>query len=198
MWMQDECKVYMNSYMASNGSCFMVTWIIFKNHLLKVGLTQNRGLMALRTLTTSKLFYFIMCDDPREQTFIEIAFGWGPGHIWLHTTLEDPWPHYMTLEVCWGSLRTLSSGLSQFHGHFSWLVCEVALIVRFISYPRISWCRAKIVRLKSCFTLSLMEYNMLSTTGQINLLMCPDCAFLQLACKQWHMQIATCIWLQAQ
>ena len=41
MWMQDGCKVYMDSYMTSNGSCFMVTWIIFKNHLLKVGLTQN-------------------------------------------------------------------------------------------------------------------------------------------------------------
>ena len=32
-----ECKidgkVYMDSYMALNGSCFMATWIIFKNHL---------------------------------------------------------------------------------------------------------------------------------------------------------------------
>ena len=41
MWMQDGCKVYMNSYMASNGSCFMVTWTNFKNHFLEVGLTQN-------------------------------------------------------------------------------------------------------------------------------------------------------------
>ena len=32
------CKVYIDSYMASTGSCFMVTWIISKNHLLKVGL----------------------------------------------------------------------------------------------------------------------------------------------------------------
>jgi hypothetical protein len=40
--MQDRCKVYMDSYMASNGSSFMVTWIIFLNHLLEVGLTQNR------------------------------------------------------------------------------------------------------------------------------------------------------------
>ena len=28
--MQDGCKVYMDSYMASNGSCFMVTWTISK------------------------------------------------------------------------------------------------------------------------------------------------------------------------
>ena len=56
MWMQDGCKVYMNSYMVSNASCFMVTWIIFKNHLLKVGLTQNWEIMALWMLTTVDLF----------------------------------------------------------------------------------------------------------------------------------------------
>ena len=33
----------------------------------------------------------------------------------------------MVLEVCWDGLWTLSFGLSQFHGHSSWLVCEVAL-----------------------------------------------------------------------
>ena len=27
--------------------------------------------------------------------FLGITFGWGPSHIWLHTALEDPWPHYM-------------------------------------------------------------------------------------------------------
>ena len=45
---------------------FMVTWTIFKNHLLEVGLTQNQETMALRTLTTVDLFYFIMCEDPHE------------------------------------------------------------------------------------------------------------------------------------
>ena len=45
----------------------MVTWIVFKNHLMEVGLTQNRGeTMALRTLTIVGLFYFIMCEDLRE------------------------------------------------------------------------------------------------------------------------------------
>jgi hypothetical protein len=34
--MQDGCKVYVDSYVASNGSSFMVTWIILKNHLLEV------------------------------------------------------------------------------------------------------------------------------------------------------------------
>ena len=56
MWMQDECKVYMDFYAASNGSCFMVTWIIVKNHLLEVDLTQNRETMTLQTLTTVDLF----------------------------------------------------------------------------------------------------------------------------------------------
>jgi hypothetical protein len=57
----------MNSYMASNGSCFMVPWIILKNHLLEVGLTQIRETMAFRTSTTVGLLYFIMCEDPHEQ-----------------------------------------------------------------------------------------------------------------------------------
>ena len=34
MRMPNGCKVYMDSYMASSGSCFMVTWTIFENHLL--------------------------------------------------------------------------------------------------------------------------------------------------------------------
>jgi hypothetical protein len=33
----------------------------------------------------------------------------------------------MILEVTWDGLWTLSFGLSEFHGHRSWLVCEVAL-----------------------------------------------------------------------
>ena len=38
---KNECKFYMDSYIASNGSRFMVTLTIFKNHLLEVGPTQN-------------------------------------------------------------------------------------------------------------------------------------------------------------
>ena len=66
MWKQDGCKVYVDSYVASNGSCFMVTWTILKNHLLEVGLTQNLKTMTLRKLTTINLFYFIMHEDPHE------------------------------------------------------------------------------------------------------------------------------------
>ena len=56
----------MDSYMASIGSCFMVTWTIFKTHLLDVGLTQNWETMALRMLATVGLFYFIMREDLHE------------------------------------------------------------------------------------------------------------------------------------
>ena len=37
---------------------------ILKNHLLEVGVTQNRETMALRMLATVALFYFIMHEDP--------------------------------------------------------------------------------------------------------------------------------------
>ena len=55
--MQDGCKVYMDFYMASNGSCFMVTLIILKNHLLEVGLTQKQETMTLQHLTIVDLLY---------------------------------------------------------------------------------------------------------------------------------------------
>ena len=66
-----ECKmvvkVCMDSYMASNGSCFIITWTLFKNHLLEVRLTQNRWeITALRTLTTVDTFYCIICEDMHE------------------------------------------------------------------------------------------------------------------------------------
>ena len=78
MWMQDGCKVYMDSYMASNGSCFMVTWIIFKTHLLEVGLTQNQETMALRTLTTVNLVYFIMREARMNRNSLKYHLVEGP------------------------------------------------------------------------------------------------------------------------
>ena len=72
-----ECKMDVksiwNSYMASNGSCFMVTGIIFKNSLSEVGLTQNRETMTLQVLTTvDLLLYSITCEDP---TWMEIHWN---------------------------------------------------------------------------------------------------------------------------
>jgi hypothetical protein len=111
--MQDACTVYVISYMVSNGSCFTFTWTIFKNRLSKVGLTQNRETMALWRITTVDLFYLSCVRTRMNRNSIEIAFSWGPGHIWFHTTLEGRWLHYMVLEVCWGqSLDTLFSALT--------------------------------------------------------------------------------------
>jgi hypothetical protein len=87
MWMQDGCKVYM----ALNGSCFIVTWTIFKNYLWEVGLTTKPG---------------------DHVTLNSNYHVWGPAWIEMHwnsiwlkarshiATLEGPWPHYMILEVC--------------------------------------------------------------------------------------------------
>ena len=61
-----DVKVYMDSYMASNGQHFMVTWTMLKKHLLEVGLTQILETTTLRMLITIDLFYFIMCEDPHE------------------------------------------------------------------------------------------------------------------------------------
>jgi hypothetical protein len=66
-----ECKMDVMSAWSPTwhrmGSCFMVTWTVFKPHLLEVGLTRNYlETMALRMLTTVDLLYFIMCEDPPE------------------------------------------------------------------------------------------------------------------------------------
>ena len=53
----------------------MVIWTVSRNHLMEVGLTQNRETMALQTLTTVDLFYFIICEDMYEYKSIEIEFG---------------------------------------------------------------------------------------------------------------------------
>ena len=98
-----KCNMDVESYTASNGSCFMVAWIIFRSHLLEVGATQNRETKTLWTLTTVGLIYFIMREDP---AWIEIHRN----SIWLrarphvtshYTTLEGPWPHYMIWDGLW-------------------------------------------------------------------------------------------------
>jgi hypothetical protein len=47
----------------------------FQNSFLGGRPNTNRETMALQALTTVGLFYLIMCEDPRELKFIEIAFG---------------------------------------------------------------------------------------------------------------------------
>ena len=75
MWMQDACKVYLDSYVTSNGSRLMLTWVVFKNRLLEACRTQNWEIMALRTLTTVDLLWFY--------------YVWGP--VWLETHRNSIW-----------------------------------------------------------------------------------------------------------
>jgi hypothetical protein len=114
MWMQDGCKVYMDFYMASNGSCFVFTWTVFKNHLLEVGLTKRRR--SWHSERSQLLIYYILSC---VRTRMNRDLLKGPRHIWLHTTLEGPWPHYIILEVCWDGLWTLSFDLVN-NGSFWW------------------------------------------------------------------------------
>ena len=114
--MQDGCKVYMDSYMASNGSCFMVPWTIFKNHLLEIDLTQNQETTALQNLTTIEiLFYFITCESPRVHRN-RIPFRVRAAYdSTLHLRDRDP-----TIT------QSRLFKLSRFHGHGSWLACKAA------------------------------------------------------------------------
>jgi hypothetical protein len=109
MWMQDGCKVYMDSYMASNG-------VMFRGRLDYFQKPRDRGIPNAHNCGFILLYH---AWGPAWINIIEIAFGWGPGHMWLHITFEGPWPHYMILEVCWDGRWTRSFGLSQFHGHGS-------------------------------------------------------------------------------
>jgi hypothetical protein len=55
-------------------------------------------------------------------------------------------------------LRTLSFGLSQFHGHNSWLVCEVALNL-YVCMPIRAFALAnqKLISISTCHYISLMH-----------------------------------------
>ena len=122
----------MDSYMALNESCFMVTWTIFQKPSL--GARPNTKPGDCGTPNTHNCWVFFCFNHVWGTAWIKILSNsiWlRAWHIWRHTTLEDPWPYYMILEVTWDGLWTRSLGLSQFHGHGSGLVFEVALI-RFI------------------------------------------------------------------
>ena len=129
-WMQDGCTVYIASHMASNGSCVDSPLNIFKNHLLEVKSNIKPGDHGPPKSHNHWFIIFIMYKENPvciKKNTIEIAFGWGPGHLWLHATLEGPWPHYMIPEVSLGRPLNTSFGLSHFLGLDSWLTCKVVL-----------------------------------------------------------------------
>jgi hypothetical protein len=105
---------------------FMVTFFIFKNHLLEVGLTQNHETMALRMLTTIDSFYFYHAWGPAwiENSLKQhVVEGLVTYDFTLHLRVSD---HTIWFWRCVGMAIGLLSS-HNFHGHGSWLVCEVAL-----------------------------------------------------------------------
>ena len=130
-------KEYVNArwIWSLHGFLHGIEWIMFHGHLdyfqiPPLGGRPNTTPGDHGTLNVHNL-WFIVFYHVWGPTWIEIHWNdiWLRfGHIRLHTTFEDPWPHYMILKVSWDSLWTLYLGFkSQFHGHGSWLVCEVAL-----------------------------------------------------------------------
>jgi hypothetical protein len=168
MWMQDGCKVYMDSYMAWNGSCFMVILIIFKSHLLEVSPTQNRETITLWMLTTVDLFYFIMCKDLHEQIFIVIA-------IWLraqsHVASDYTWESMTKLHefgfVLGWPLDTFIWALT-ISRHGSWLVCEVAFFSLSLLFALFS------IRCATCSDISLHNMSHVVKTLGVTLVLIND------------------------
>jgi hypothetical protein len=129
MWMQDGCKVYMDSYVASNGSWFMVTWIIFKNNLLDVDLTQLGDQSTLNVHN----HWFIWFYHVWEPTWIEMHWN----SIWLrarwHMTSHYTWRSVTILHDFWRCIGT-AFGHFLLGSHNPMVTalgsCEVALIIQ--------------------------------------------------------------------
>ena len=122
MWMQDGWKVYMESYVASNGSCFMVNRIIFKNHLLEVGLTQHRE--TWHSKCSHMLIYSIlscmrthMNNDSLQWHLVEGLITYG---FTLHLRICD--------HTTW---RCLRKAFGHFHlGSHNFMVTPLGLCVK--------------------------------------------------------------------
>ena len=69
MWIQDGCKVDVDCYLASNGSCFMVTWTIFQKSLLGGRPDTKQG--DHDTLNAHN-HWFILVYHVRAPAWIEI------------------------------------------------------------------------------------------------------------------------------
>jgi hypothetical protein len=128
---QDGCKVFMDSYMASNWPCFMVTWPLPKNHLLEVARSNTKpGDHIWHSKISQPLIrHMYHMRGPRVHRDICWDSTWLGA--WSHMT-----SHYST----WGPVTTphdfggvLGRHLDTFIraltfiGHGSWFVCEVAL-----------------------------------------------------------------------
>ena len=152
---QDGCKVYMDPYMASNGSFFMVTRTIFpKPSLGDMSSTKPGDYGTPKSYHPLFIIFYHVRGLRMSRNTLKMAFGWRSCQIWLHTTLEGPWPNYVILEVSWDSFWTLLGGSHKFHGHGSWFMCGVALgnVRNVRNVP--SWCFPMIVLQTLCMKVT--------------------------------------------
>ena len=121
MWMHDGCEFYMDSYMASNGSRFMVHGLFQKP---PPGGRPNTKPGDYGTPNAHNC-WFILFHNVWGPTWIEIHWN----RIWLRALSQ------MTSHYTWGPLTTQHGlggvlgwpldtlfGVSQFYGQGSWLV----------------------------------------------------------------------------
>ena len=111
MWMQDGWNMYTDSYMASNGSCFMVTWTILKNHFLE-GRPHTKPLGDHATPNAHN-HWCILCYHVWGPAWIKIHWN----SIWLRAQ------SHMASRYSWGSVTTLHTRLwrcvgTRAFGHF--------------------------------------------------------------------------------
>ena len=107
-----------------------VSWslgIIFKNHLLDVGLVQTpRDHGSPNAHNRWFILFYDVWGVRTRINRISLKYHLVEGLVTYGFTLhlrvlEGPWPQEMILKVSWDGLWTLSFGLSQCHGHGSCL-----------------------------------------------------------------------------
>ena len=94
---------------------FYITWTIFKNHFLEVGLTQNPKIMALWTFTTVDFFSILSCvrtcmnRNSLKQRLVESRSHMTSHYTWGFVTTHDfggvlGWPldtFFWALTISW-------------------------------------------------------------------------------------------------
>ena len=118
----------------SRCSFFGVGWLVYV--LTRYLVRKLYPLWSINSGAINASFEFI--SNARNRWFILYYHVWGPAwikihsnSIWLRARSHIDLTRWYWGE-CWDGLWTLSLGLSQFHGHGSWLMCKVALKT---SYP---------------------------------------------------------------
>ena len=126
MWMQDGCKVYMDSYMASNGPRFMVTWTILKTLVLGVRPHTKPGKPWHSECSCPLIYSILSCATTRmnrNSSKQQLVEGPSTYDFTLHLRVRDHTPWF------WRCVGTTAFGHFLFRAltiSWSWLLaCEV-------------------------------------------------------------------------